>query len=217
MADLKYRTPFKCEKCGTAGYSYWSVPDKELSAFSIHVAPSFLRCACGDEYIRICGAHELCLGVDHNGVDIYSGDVLLGPSYSTPMGSGFKSTKTKFVLFKIRYAQEGMGGWPGYHLYEIHRCSILRTYPAFKDCVVVGSLYAKGPDTLFSHDIMMKLGKQQFPDVTENNYSVALAKWFRNSIKLAADVCPNCNEKNKIKWGNAICDKCVAELYDENK
>jgi NADH pyrophosphatase NudC (nudix superfamily) len=52
-------------------------------------------------------------------------------------------------------------------------------------------------------------------------------KWTREKLEKLSrwtDVflpkfCPNCGDptQGKIKVGNSVCDKCVAELYDENK
>ena len=81
---------------------------------------------------------------DSKGVDIYEGDIVKGPTYSTCTGRNYKSTRTKEIIFQV---QSYMGYFGYAFTIDGDYDNNYRGMPNPEHCEVIGNIF-ENPELL---------------------------------------------------------------------
>lgn len=139
--QLKFCTPYKCPN-GHIRYDYWELPN-DRPDFTINMRSELSEPYCSCEGVKynskICGPHELYLGNDVDGREIYTGTILLGPTHSNVWGPATKRNKTKIIQWKIQF-DYGINS-PSFHVVPLNREEMLRTCARLSECQINSDIY----------------------------------------------------------------------------
>lgn len=80
---------------------------------------------------------------DKQGKEIFEGDIVKGPTSSTTLGKGFKSTRIKEIIFQVKWSEWNYGGW----MIEGNYDNNYRGMPGLDECEVIGNIY-ENPELL---------------------------------------------------------------------
>lgn len=139
------RTPMRCPSGKHVRYSYWQFnsPGQRFGVqeVSSEGANDFCKCEHAEYGSIIAGPHEICVGQDMQGVDVYTGSVLLGPTYSKPWGVSTKGNKTRNIHWIIRYLSPKQSNHAEFLPVERVKGERLRTYLTLREGKVIGDIY----------------------------------------------------------------------------
>lgn len=79
---------------------------------------------------------------------------------------------------------------------------------------------------MYNYEAVQKQAIEKYPNMPELDAIRKLMEDFTGPViavpltdtpQYTIGKCPNCKENGSIKTGNTMCDKCIAEMYDEEK
>jgi uncharacterized phage protein (TIGR01671 family) len=142
MREIKFRAWLLCGEWNEAGTEQaYEMVNADALAFEEYEPLADLLKNC-ENLMQYTGLK------DRNGKEIYEGDIVKGPTYSTCTGPGYRSTRKKEIIFKV----ESYIGCYGYAFtINGNYDNNYRGFPRPEEVEVIGNIY-ESPELLKSPD-----------------------------------------------------------------